>query len=96
MNRDIFINQSTYVVGQHDVELQDGCWCGHHYKKVVRPKNKSIGSYINTRDASMWTPLVHGKIREFLGALTTGLTYGLLTAEMESQTFVPILMPTPL
>jgi len=68
MNRDIFINQSTYVVGPHDVELQDGCWCGHHYKKIVRPKNNSIGSYINTRDASMWIPLVYSKIREFLGA----------------------------
>lgn len=67
MNRDIFINQSTYVVGPHDVELQDGCWCGHHYKKVVRTKNNSIGSYINTRDASMWIPLAYSKIREFLG-----------------------------
>ena len=40
MNRDIFINQSTYVVGSHDVELQDGCWCGASLQEGRSPQEQ--------------------------------------------------------
>lgn len=95
MNRDIFINQSTYVVGPHDVELQDGCWCWHHYKKVVPPRTTPLGHTATRVTPQCGSLLSTVRSASFL-VLTTGSTYGLFTADMESQTFVPILIPTPL
>jgi len=96
MNRDIFINHSIYVIGPHDIELQDDCWYGYHYKKVVRPKKTTPLGHTTTRVTPQCRSLLYIVRSESFLVLTKVSAYRLLTTEMESQTFILILMPTPL